>query len=170
MPVRVHPVAAAAMPLAISKSAGERPMLQALVPARVNLERTMTDELWMKVAALHSEDAVLDANSLALIRAKTRPAGEAMRLALSKRIVEDPMLKTIQNLQRSIAEDTVRNEYTFHARIHEWLATPGAKRDVEALNSRVYAELFLTPDSDPWLGLAPENTFSALENGGLVGK
>jgi hypothetical protein len=170
MPVRLHPAAAEAMPLAISTSAGERPMLKALVPARVNLERTMTDELWSKIAALHQEDAVLDANSLALIRAKTRPAGEAMRLALSKRKVEDPMLKTIQNLQRSIAEDTVRNEYTFHAKIHEWLAASGAKRDVDALNTRVYAELFLTPDSDPWLGLTPENTFSALENGGLFGK
>ena len=39
---------------------------------------------------------------------------------------------------------------------------------VDSLNSRVYAELFLTPESDPWLGLAPRNQFSALENGGLV--
>ena len=31
----------------------------------------------------------------------------------------------MQNLQRSIAEDTVRNEYLFHAKIHEWLAAPG---------------------------------------------
>ena len=43
-----------------------------------------------------------------------------------------------------------------------------APREVDALNRRVYAELFLTPDTDPWLGLAPANTFSALENGGLV--
>src|ERR1044071_3580223 len=91
-----------------------------------------------------------------------------MRRAQSKRLVEDPMLKTIQNLQRSIAEDTVRNEYTFHAKIHEWLATANASREVDALNQRVYAELFLTPESDPWLGLVPQDTFSALENGGLV--
>jgi len=62
----------------------------------------------------------------------------------------------------------VRNEYTFHAKVHEWLATPGAVREVETLNSRVYAELFLTPESDRWLGLAPQDAFSALENGGLV--
>jgi hypothetical protein len=166
--VALHPAAAAAMPLAVLKSGVERPMLRALVPVHANLERAMTDDLWAGIAALHQEEAVLDQNSLALIRAKTRPAGEAMRLAFSKRVVEDPMLKTVQNLQRSIAEDTVRNEYTFHAKIHEWLATTGAPREVDALNRRVYAELFLTPDNDPWLGLAPADTFSALENGGLV--
>ena len=71
-------------------------------------------------------------------------------------------------LENSIAEDTVRNEYLFHAKIHEWLATPTPSFAVDSLNSRVYAELFLTPESDPWLGLAPRNQFSALENGGLV--
>ena len=156
------------MPLAISKSGVERSMLRAVTPSRENLERTTTDEVWKKIAELHRNNAVLDQNSLTLIRAKTQPAAEAMRLAESKRLVEDPMLKTVQNLQRSIAEDTVRNEYTFHSKIHEWLATPGASREVDALNRRVYAELFLTPDSDPWLGLAPADTFSALDNGGLV--
>ena len=101
------------------------------------------------------------ASFVALIRVNTMNAQDAMRLALSKSRVEDPMLKTVQNLQRSIAEDTVRNEYTFHAKIHEWLAAPGAAHEVDSLNRRVYAELFLTPDSDPWLGLVPNNTFSA---------
>jgi hypothetical protein len=76
--------------------------------------------------------------------------------------------QTVNNLQNSIAEDTVRNEYLFHARIHEWLAGGGSMQNLDALNKRVYAELFLTPDSDPWLGLAPADTFSALDNGGLV--
>ena len=169
-PAVAAPPAAAAMPLAISKSAAERPMLRAAVPSRENLERTTTEEVWAKIAALHSSDAVLDQDSVDLIRAKTRPAGEAMRLTQSKMRVEDPMLKTIQNLQRSIAEDSVRNEYAFHAKIHEWLAVTGASREVDSLNRRVYAELFLTPDSDPWLGLAPADTFSALDNGGLVQK
>jgi len=146
-------------------------MLRALVPARENLERTMNDDLWEKIAALHQEDATLDSHSLALIRAKTPPNAQvAMQLAEGKKRVEDPLLKAVQNLQRSIAEDTVRNEYTFHAKIHEWLAPPNAPREVDALNRRVYAELFLTPDNDPWLGLAPQDTFSALENGGLTTK
>jgi hypothetical protein len=36
------------------------------------------------------------------------------------------------------------------------------------LNKRVYSELFLTPASDPWLGLLPESTYSALTNEGCV--
>jgi hypothetical protein len=34
-------------------------------------------------------------------------------------------------------------------------------------NERVYAELFLTPSSDAWLGLVPPDTFSGLDNDGL---
>ena len=40
-------------------------------------------------------------------------------------------------------------------------------RDVDALNERVYAELFLTPRSDPWIGLVPSGVYSALENNGI---
>jgi hypothetical protein len=32
----------------------------------------------------------------------------------------------------------------------------------------VYAELFLTPKSDPWLGLVPPGAFSGIENDGVV--
>ena len=76
------------------------------------------------------------------------------------------MLRVIRNLERSLAEDTVRNEYVLHAKIHEWLSS--APADVDQFSAKVYSELFLTPDSDPWLGLVPLDTFSALENDGLV--
>lgn len=32
----------------------------------------------------------------------------------------------------------------------------------------VYAELFLTPKSDPWLGLKPSDAYSALDHDGVV--
>jgi hypothetical protein len=38
---------------------------------------------------------------------------------------------------------------------------------VNALNKRVYAELFLTPGTDPWLGLVPADTYTALDGGGI---
>jgi len=112
----------------------------------------------------------LDASAYNLIASKQpQPTtAEAMQLTRSKSIVETPMMRMVGNLQRSIAGDTVRNEYQFHTRIHEWLASGGANQNLDAFNQRVYAELFLTPDSDPWLGLAPADTFSALDNGGLV--
>jgi hypothetical protein len=75
----------------------------------------------------------------------------------------------LANLQTSIAQDTLENEYVLHRRIHQWFGQGGV-RDFESFNQRVYAELFLTPRSDPWLGLAPEDTFSAVEGGGLVRK
>jgi hypothetical protein len=83
--------------------------------------------------------------------------------------VEDPLLRLVRNLQRSIAMDTVRNEYTLHRRLHGWLAqTPHVAQDVESLNARVYAELFLTPGNDPWLGLAQPDAYTALPENGVV--
>ena len=35
------------------------------------------------------------------------------------------------------------------------------------LTDRVYAELFLTPGADPWLGLLPADTYVALDDDGL---
>jgi len=40
--------------------------------------------------------------------------------------------------------------------------------DAEALNRRVYQELFLTPDYDAWLGLVPEDTCTAIEKDGCA--
>ncbi len=85
-------------------------------------------------------------------------------------MVETPLVRMMRNFQRSIAEDTVRNEYLLHSQIHRWLSDPSQialSGDVSTLNKRVYAELFLTPDSDPWLGLVPADTYSALDDGGV---
>jgi hypothetical protein len=72
----------------------------------------------------------------------------------------------LRNLQRVIAVDSIRNEYLFHKAIHEWLlANPTI--DLESLNKRVYAELFLTPASDPWLGLFPHDSYTGIESEGI---
>jgi len=60
------------------------------------------------------------------------------------------------------SEDTVRNEYLLHRQVHAWFAAAEVGADADALNDRVYAELFLTPRSDPWLGLVPPDTFTAI--------
>ena len=72
----------------------------------------------------------------------------------------------VRNLIDNIALDTVRNEYALHSQIHTWLSAVPV--EMEAFNDRVYAELFLMPRSDPWLGLAPPDDFAALPNGGKV--
>ena len=64
--------------------------------------------------------------------------------------------------ERSVAEDTVRNEYLFHGHIHEWFAKGDVPAALDDLNERVYARLFLMPKSDPWLGLVPADTYTGL--------
>ncbi len=67
----------------------------------------------------------------------------------------------------NIALDTVRNEYLLHPKLHAWLIADKIRDDLDALNEKVYAELFLTPASDPWLGLFSAETYTALQNGGI---
>jgi hypothetical protein len=63
--------------------------------------------------------------------------------------------------------DTVRNQYDFRTQILSWLGqTPNIA--LETLNTRVYSELFLTPRSDPWLGLKSDDVYSALPGDGCA--
>jgi hypothetical protein len=169
-----RPDAIAAAPVTATKMVLEAPMLRsgaqgASILDRDRLDALSSDTVWKSIAALHSEDATLDRASIRLIQYKQPPSAfEAAIRATSKSIVETPMVRMLRNLQFSIAEDTVRNEYELHSRIHEWFANGTAPANLDTLNSKIYAQLFLTPDSDPWLGLAPSDVFSALDGGGLV--
>src|SRR5207244_5210145 len=95
-----QPAAAAAMPLAASKAMIEQPMLRALAPRRAALERSTDDQLWAKMAALHTNDVVLDANVLALIHAK-KPFGTNTswmdRNILGPERYFRPMIKELEN-------------------------------------------------------------------------
>ena len=154
------PSAQVAARVAAGKGLVERPML--------NSFQKTDDATWAKIAALHQDEAALDAGAQRLIRSKNPTAVAAGRVAMTKYRAEDPLVTTLQNLQRSIAEDTVRNEYDLHLKIHQWFVSGVAPADLNRLNAKVYAELFLTPDSDPWLGLVPPDTFTGLDNNGLV--
>jgi hypothetical protein len=117
-------------------------------------------------ASFEAEDVRLDAASRALMVTKFPTAFEAGRVAMSKTMVENPLLRAIQTFERSLAEDTRHNETVLHRRVHEWFVNDEVG-DVDALNERVYAELFLTPSNDPWLGLVEPTVYTALEKGGL---
>jgi len=71
------------------------------------------------------------------------------------------------NLERAIAEDTARNKYTFETAIHQWFAEGKITKDLSALNEKIYSELFLTPSTDPWLGLFPADSYTGIENEGV---
>ncbi len=45
---------------------------------------------------------------------------------------------------------------------YDWFANEADTIDLDAFNERVYEDLFLTPSSDPWLGLNPDDVFTGL--------
>jgi hypothetical protein len=168
------PTARTAAKAAVGKRQVELPVLESMaslpaLDAKI-LEAKMDDAAWVKLGALHAEDARLDQGSRLLMAKKNPNALAAGKLALSKMLVETPLIRAARQFERSMAEDTVRNEYLIHLKIHEWFAQGLPQlNEVEVLNEKVYAELFLTPSSDPWLGLKPADTYSALEKDGIVG-
>lgn len=174
---RAAPTALAASSLAAPKRRIEDPLLLNLAapatPALPTQMDAIDDALWEQIAALHAEEAHLDDASRVLIASENPTAGArptaraAGRIARTKSGVEDPLNRMLLTLQSNIALDTVRNEYVLHYQLHGWFLDKDKSRDLDALNESVYAELFLTPSSDPWLGLIPPDNYSALVNNGV---
>ncbi len=162
------PSAFKAAQIAVSKAIVEVPIVRQIASDPSAVMQATTDDLWAKIAALPGHSVELDPASKLVIRRENPAAAQAGARSATKRKVEDPILRLLRNLQTSIAVDTVRNEYTLHRAVHQWFAAGAAGTDVDQLNERVYAELFLTPSNDPWLGLAPSDAYTALKNGGAV--
>ncbi|MEH1823182.1 MAG: hypothetical protein V7L31_29605 [Nostoc sp.] len=156
------PTAAIASSLAVSKMRVETPMLTALqsdAERNQNALAEITDQkVWDKIAQLYAADVKLDQNSISLIRAKKSQSANTQ---------EDNLLIIVKQFEATMALDTVRNEYMLHSQIHQWFIQGRQTRSVEALNDKVYAQLFLTPSSDPWLGLFPSDSYSAIDNDGI---
>jgi hypothetical protein len=122
--------------------------LEAAAPAAQQPVRDQ--DLWRTIGEQQKGDVVFSESTLQLMR--------------SKQTLTDAVL---DNLRRTVAADTAFNEYDLHRRAHEWFAL-GEVADLHSLNERVYDELFLTPSSDPWLGLLPESTFTGIEESTLL--
>lgn len=168
VPAGLAPKAAVASKRAVGKTAAEAPVLRFAKLGGTWMERGMDEELWQAIADLHRSDVKLDEASVALMRREAPPAADAARISISKSRQEDPILRVVKLFEDSMTLDTVRNEYLLHRRIHEAFAAGDAAttNNVDMLNEWVYAELFLTPSSDPWLGLAPRDVYTALEGDG----
>ena len=149
---------------AMTKSFTELDILKSMT-RDANLLGKVTDEAaWQKIAALHAADAVLDSRSQALIKRQTASLFAASGAPVA---TEAKLTNLVGNFQRLVALDSVRNEYVLHTKIHAWLTAGLGVDDVNALNEKVYAELFLTPSSDPWLGLLSPEVYTAIEGGGI---
>ncbi|HEX8914299.1 MAG TPA: hypothetical protein VF796_18270 [Humisphaera sp.] len=174
------PKALPAARLAVGKARAEVNLVRALTPSAEVLTAATDDAVWQRIAQRHAEESRLDAGSRTVVAAKQpAPRGRVAAApnaaaagprAAAKWEQEDPMFRVLElvgNFERSMAMDTVKNEYTFHRSIHQWLASAKAPPALEPFNDRVYAELFLTPSTDPWLGLAPADAYSAIDGEGL---
>jgi hypothetical protein len=156
------PRALEAAPIAVTKMVTEVNVIKAITN-EVTALRQITDEAaWTKIAALHVADAQLDSRSLSLMRRQWRgvAAGEGA----------ESFARLAETFSRYVALDTVRNEFALHTTLHAWLIADPSRNSLGALNDKVYAQLFLTPKSDPWLGLFSPETYTALENGGVVSR
>jgi hypothetical protein len=140
------PSAVEAMPITMGKSSVEMPMLDLMARPRT------AQPLLLDWATLATTPLPLGASSRALLALKTGTS-DVSELAA--------------RLSRSAAADTLLNETTTHRRVHEWLADPSSGvTDWATLNERVYTEIFLTPASDPWLGLHGNDVWDAIETAG----
>lgn len=155
-----HPDAARAMLLTASKRAVETPLLRAISPQSAESLDQSIDSVdastWRKIANLHAPDARLDEQSIAIIR-QQNPSAYSNAAALAQ---------TVNQFQQTISEDSLRDNFQMRRKVLSWLRQSPQSIAVEDLNRRVYDELFLTPKSDPWLGLTPQGVYTALTDDG----
>ncbi|HZZ74029.1 MAG TPA: hypothetical protein VFE24_17380 [Pirellulales bacterium] len=154
--------------LPVSAEGNPNVSMPQLLNVAKQLDLQTTDGVWQQIASLHAVDAQLDSATESLVLATAKPSAMAAgRLAIGKSMVETPWMKLLRNLRTALSLDTVKNEYTLHRQLHLWFAT-GQANEIKSLNERVYAQLFLMPTNDPWLGLDLPDQFSALPNGGKI--
>ncbi len=112
---------------------------------------------WQKLADLYSPSPVLDEASTAFVRRQTKRTG----------LSDAEFASMFAKLRAFVGLDTTRNDFLYHTQLYGWLnSDPTA--DLESLNSRVYSEIFKTPDSDKWLGLYSTDVYTALDGNGLT--
>lgn len=147
-PAPARPSAVLAMPLTIGKAAIEMPLLRMLGAA--DAPTTAPPLPWRDLARVLSfyAPSAVSRESVSLACLKTgSPEDAALLTATAERATADTLLA----------------RYTHERRFHAWMAGQETPNDFDAINARVYAELFLTPASDPWLGLRAETEWDVLE-------
>ncbi|MCO6510219.1 MAG: hypothetical protein J5I65_05440 [Aridibacter famidurans] len=154
-----NPSAVDAAPRAVTKMVVEADLLQPTPIRKQQLLENTSNEHWRALAEHFGYIGISD-ESLRFVRAKYDPSRSKSNEAFGK---------MTEKLIESVSLDTVQNAYVFHTQILEWLNN-GDDSDLEAFNARVYSELFLTPASDPWLGLYRDDVFLAVEGNGTGGR
>lgn len=151
--------------ITVSKFMVEAPTLRALgVRAAPAVPREQAlDQVFAQLTKLGTVAVSLSEPAQALMRRdRPRTPGE------SESEHEARLAAMMQRFRSSIATDELKNEYDLRLEVHRWLSEESADRSFEAFNKRVYRELFLTPASDPWLGLLDNETYDGLIEAGIT--
>lgn len=144
------PTAADAAPRAMAKAATERWLVENITGRKVKL----TGDGWAQLSRHHLAGSKLHSRSVALIERERPDLTDIDEL--------------VEMFEAKIAIDTARSEYGMRVRIHDWFATGPAPTSLHQLNARVYDELFLTPATDPWLGLVESEVYTGLQGNGVA--
>ncbi len=148
-----------AMPRAVTKMITETTILRGIYDNFSRFEPQINLDDWKKLSKLYAGATKFDDASVAFI--KRQNAGNDLTGA--------QLTSLLSNLTNYVALDTTRNDFLFHTKLYEWLNQQRAKPpEIESFNSKVYAELFKTPDSDKWLGLYKTDVYTALDGNGIV--
>ncbi len=156
-PTVAAPDAAMAMPITVGKMSIEMPMLRLMDPRPAFLAPSLV--AWDAVARMAS------ASPASYVETITDEARALGRLKTGNPVDAALLAGTYERT----CEDAVRNRFTLDRRLHAWLASADVANDFVSLNARIYTELFLTPASDPWLGLRDANDWDVLEVRGSTG-
>ena len=141
--------------------------VQGPLDSHESLQKATTPELWQSLANDVLNDARLDPNARGAVSTTFPRAWDAGQIAVTKSAVENPLLRQFEVLERSLALDGLKNEWALHPILHAWFERQEVT-DTKSLNERVYGALFLMPLDDPWLGLSPNESFSAIANDGRI--
>lgn len=149
--------ALAVMPRATAKMVTEVTILRGIYDNFSRYEPQMNLDDWQKLSKLYAGATKFDDSSVAFIKRQNAKTG----------LTDAQFTSLLANLTNYVALDTTRNDFLFHTKLYEML-NGSSPQDVEAFNSKVYAEIFKTPESDKWLGLYTTDVYTALDGNGLI--
>lgn len=144
-------------PRAVAKMMTETTILRDLYDDFSRFEPQVNLEDWKKLAKLYAGATKFDDASLAFIKRQNKQTG----------LTAAGFDALLSNLTAYVALDTTRNDFLFHTTLYSWL-NQNRGEDLEAFNTRVYRDIFKTPDSDRWLGLYTTDVYTALDGNGIV--
>lgn len=158
-PVSLIPTAAEVMPRAMSKAmpVGELSIVNSISDDFSKFQPQLDLEDWKELAALYALHAKIDKSGAIFIQRQIRNT-----------VKENEFTELLQNLNVFVALDTTRNDFLMRPEIYETISNNRRLPNLEIVNEQIYAQVFLTPKTDEWLGLYTPTLYTALDGNGII--